>query len=179
MSKSLASSKRAKVIAEAFGVQAAAIGTMTCLLFYSDYWYLSVFYAINSSVAMAGWYIYFCVLAMRQPDIRLSMCVFLTGFTVSFLFSILLSFASIYHYYGILGQDQKLVKDPLTCLYFSAITWTTVGYGDFVPSPSARFFAACEAVLGYLFMGFLLAAMVHILTRLTVDPSNTSQQEHE
>jgi hypothetical protein len=41
-------------------------------------------------------------------------------------------------------------------LYFSIVTWTTVGYGDIKPSPDSRMFAASEALLGYLTMGLYL-----------------------
>ncbi len=37
-------------------------------------------------------------------------------------------------------------------MYFSAVTWTTLGYGDFRPLPEWRAITACEAFMGYLFM---------------------------
>ena len=38
----------------------------------------------------------------------------------------------------------------LDYVYFSAITYTTVGFGDFVPSGSVRFLAGMEALTGFV-----------------------------
>jgi voltage-gated potassium channel Kch len=41
-------------------------------------------------------------------------------------------------------------------IYFSMITWTTTGYGDFRPDPAARLVAASEALLGYVVMAIII-----------------------
>jgi hypothetical protein len=38
----------------------------------------------------------------------------------------------------------------LDYVYFSAITYTTVGFGDFVPSGAVRFLAGMEALTGFV-----------------------------
>jgi hypothetical protein len=38
----------------------------------------------------------------------------------------------------------------LDYVYFSAVTYTTVGFGDFVPSGPVRFLAGTEALTGFL-----------------------------
>src|SRR4051812_16054276 len=54
------------------------------------------------------------------------------------LISIIVAFASIYRYFGIVQASNLAINhDPRDCLYFSAVTWTTLGYGDFYPTPSA------------------------------------------
>lgn len=45
--------------------------------------------------------------------------------------------------------------------YFSAVTITTLGYGDIVPKGFFRTFAASEAIAGLLYMGIIL----YIITR--------------
>lgn len=64
---------------------------------------------------------------------------------------------------------------PCSCLtqnlgigvFFSVITWTTVGYGDVTAaSPIARFFAAAEALNGYLVLALFIAALVPVFQRL-------------
>ena len=62
---------------------------------------------------------------------------------------------------GLVAGGEGVLRDLPTGLYFSLITWTTVGYGDLVPIPQARFLAASEAVLGYLSMGLLVALLLH------------------
>jgi Ion channel len=45
-------------------------------------------------------------------------------------------------------------------LYFSAVTITTVGYGDVVPlTGAARFFAALEATLGIILLGLFISSL--------------------
>jgi Ion channel len=91
--------------------------------------------------------------------------------SLCFLSSELLSFASIFRQLGILNSHGDSITDPLPCLYLSVITWTTVGFGDFTPSPQARGFAAGEALLGYIFMAVLVAALVRLLEKSHSDRS--------
>jgi hypothetical protein len=80
-----------------------------------------------------------------------------------YMFLIILSFANIFAELGLNVGGQQPTKDPLTCLYFSAITFTTVGYGDIHPSESARFVAAIEAVFGYLFLGVAVGIIATVI----------------
>jgi len=57
-------------------------------------------------------------------------------------------------------------------LYFSLITFTTLGYGDIHPLPETRLVAGVEAALGYLYMGLLVA---YLMTALSSTPG---QREH-
>lgn len=41
------------------------------------------------------------------------------------------------------------------CFYFSTVTFSTLGFGDFAPSPAARPMAALQAVIGNLHLGFI------------------------
>ena len=53
--------------------------------------------------------------------------------------------------------------DFLTAIYFSGITFTTVGYGDFVPAPHARMIALSEGVIGFAVIGFFVAILANRL----------------
>ena len=53
-----------------------------------------------------------------------------------------------------------------TALYFSAVTYTTTGYGDVVPSPQWRMVAGIEALTGILMCGWSAAFFVAVLTRV-------------
>jgi hypothetical protein len=46
------------------------------------------------------------------------------------------------------------VSDWLDYVYFSFVTYTTVGYGDFVPIGPIRFIAAMEALNGWVLLGW-------------------------
>jgi hypothetical protein len=57
--------------------------------------------------------------------------------------------------------DRNSTNDIYDCLYFSIITWTTVGFGDFVPHTKwARLLSAVEAVFGYFTMAALIGSMI-------------------
>lgn len=72
-------------------------------------------------------------------------------------------FAIIHTFYGILAADGTLFSDMKTGLYFSTVTFTNLGYGDFRPSPDGQFFAAFEAILGYIMLGIFLVNLIRVL----------------
>jgi hypothetical protein len=45
-------------------------------------------------------------------------------------------------------------------LYFSCITFTTIGYGDLTPSGITRFFAASEGLLGIVVASSFIVSLV-------------------
>ncbi len=75
---------------------------------------------------------------------------------LSLTVSLILTYAAIYRSLGLLLHGDDPINDPATCLYFSIITWTTLGYGDITPSHPARFWAASEAIVGYVMMALLI-----------------------
>ncbi|EPS8363860.1 ion channel [Vibrio cholerae] len=75
---------------------------------------------------------------------------------VSILFMGILIFANVYKVYGFLDLNGLVTKDPADALYFSIVTWTTLGYGDFQPLESMRLIAAIEALIGYLYSALFL-----------------------
>ena len=79
---------------------------------------------------------------------------------------IILLFGQIYQNIGgIVDDSGNSVTDTFTCIYFSIVTFTTLGYGDLHPVGTARAIAAAEALLGYLCMGLLIGVVVFLLTR--------------
>ncbi len=53
-----------------------------------------------------------------------------------------------------------VVDDFETALYFSTITFSTVGYGDVVPHAEWRMLAALEGVNGFLLIGWSTAYLI-------------------
>ena len=82
---------------------------------------------------------------------------------ISFLF-IIFSYAGIYY------MDNETTKEGeplefLEALYFSVVTFTSLGYGDISPLGISRFFAASEALLGV----FMISLFVVVFTRKMID----------
>jgi Ion channel len=65
--------------------------------------------------------------------------------------------------YSSLGQFPA---DFETALYFSASTFTTLGYGDVVPSPDHRLLAGIEGVMGLILIGWSTAILVSVTTSM-------------
>ena len=58
---------------------------------------------------------------------------------------------------------KTLYREGPLSLYFSTITLTTVGYGDFIPATNlGRFFAGLEALIGYVLLGLFLATLMKV-----------------
>ena len=49
------------------------------------------------------------------------------------------------------------------CIYFSGITFATVGYGDFIPAPHMRLAALTEGALGVFAIGFFVVILANKL----------------
>jgi hypothetical protein len=93
------------------------------------------------------------------------------GLSLFVMTALLLSFASIYRETGLVplgsspaGPGGPPCREAGACLYFAVVTWTTVGYGDYVPTPAARPHAALEALVGYLFMAIFIPTLIHAKT---------------
>ena len=87
-----------------------------------------------------------------------------------FLTAVIVGFAFIYVGCGLKGDEvgidhdsNLLIHDSRSCLYFSAITLTTVGYGDLTPSYEARLWTTVEAITGFLLLGAFIGCFTSIL----------------
>lgn len=60
----------------------------------------------------------------------------------------------------------ELLPDLETALYFSIVTFSTIGYGDIVPARDWRVLAALEGINGFLFIGWSTAYLVAAGTRV-------------
>ncbi len=69
-------------------------------------------------------------------------------------------------------EDAEVVACKVNCvyldrafgssLYFSMVTFTTLGYGDFQPVPRMRLIASFEALIGYAFLGLLVGLLIDL-----------------
>jgi len=70
--------------------------------------------------------------------------------------ALIVLFAGIYHGFGLLHPGPPGPVSIADSLYFSIVTWTTLGYGDFTPPADIRLIAALQALLGYAFFGIIV-----------------------
>ncbi len=64
-----------------------------------------------------------------------------------------------------LPQELYHLHDFWNCMYYSAITFFTVGYGDYFAEGYLKFFAACEAFTGVFLMSYFTVAFVRKILR--------------
>ena len=68
------------------------------------------------------------------------------------------AFSVLYYGFGEITLNATPIEGFGHALYFSVVTWSTLGYGDIVPANAiTRTIASVEAIFGYLFMGILVA----------------------
>ncbi|MCJ8321937.1 MAG: potassium channel family protein [Colwellia sp.] len=75
---------------------------------------------------------------------------------------IIYAFARLYEEKGLI-LNGEVVHSFDSSLYFSIVTWTTLGYGDFQATEAVRLWAATEAMFGYIFMALLIASFMSLL----------------
>lgn len=78
---------------------------------------------------------------------------------ISAIFHIV-SFSYLYRLWGIIDPSQEITSSInfWDHLYFSSVTFSTLGYGDFRPSGDSRLIAAYQALIGNMHIGFLVGA---------------------
>jgi hypothetical protein len=78
---------------------------------------------------------------------------------------LIFTFAGLYRGHPV-EYDPKSVctlSEYTTSLYFSVVTWTTLGYGDCTPAPEIRLVAALEALVGNLSFGTAVGLGTYLL----------------
>ena len=109
---------------------------------------ISVIYAILSS---------FLIQCFEMNPLR-NMRNFLQWSFVNIVLAIYF-FARVFEKNGLI-YNNKPVHESWDSLYFSIVTWTTLGYGDFTPTENSRPWAVAEAVMGYAFTAILISFFV-------------------
>ena len=60
---------------------------------------------------------------------------------------------------------DRVAPDKMTAIYFSVVTFTTLGYGDFLPTPETRIVALTEAFLGYAMIAYAIGFTIAFMFR--------------
>jgi len=113
-----------------------------------------------SIVAYAVVAIYTTLIALKKGHHVTAIVVFLASVVV-----MVFGFSRIYANIGLADCTGSDIPNPtkIEAFYFSAVTWTTLGYGDLQPAVGARIIAAFEAFIGYVYMGVFIAIAYSVL----------------
>lgn len=84
--------------------------------------------------------------------------------SVAAFFVTIFAFGGGFYFCDLRGPDGPIRYDYLKSLYFSVVTFTSLGYGDVTPRGFARFLAGSEALLGV----FLISLFVFVFCRRMV-----------
>ena len=76
-----------------------------------------------------------------------------------------LIFSILYRNVGLLSDGKIVQPNLLDAIYFSSVTFSTLGYGDFAPHPTVRIVAAIQALLGNLHLGMIVGATFAAIKR--------------
>lgn len=97
------------------------------------------------------------------------------GFTI-------LAFSVFYRNTGItLSGDCPEMTTPTDAIYFSAVTFSTLGYGDFRPCPTSlsRLTAAFQAIFGNLHLGLIVGAAFFFAQGNGESEDDGAQHDHQ
>lgn len=77
----------------------------------------------------------------------------------------LLLYAGYYMQFGLVRTENGDVFYPSfsDALYFSIVTFTTLGYGDLVPREEYRLLSAFQAIFGYVYFALAIGTMLMFL----------------
>ncbi|MGH1447705.1 MAG: potassium channel family protein [Cognatishimia sp.] len=75
------------------------------------------------------------------------------------------AFSLLYKNVGLSFNGQVSLPTALNAVYFSSVTFSTLGYGDFSPAPHLRIIAATQAMFGNLHLGMVVGAVFSAIKR--------------
>jgi hypothetical protein len=135
------------------------IATASCFVFNSPGWAIG-WTGIVLAVTLVQFLIFLVAMATSRDR---SVPAVVTYVFVN-LFAIIVMFANLYVWLGLKGIEGP-TPTFMEAIYFSVVTWTTLGYGDLTPEPAARLVAATEAIMGYVVMALLIGVVLSALDR--------------
>lgn len=91
-------------------------------------------------------------------------------------------FAAVYQKLGLLDNTRPggpVTHDYFTSLYYSVVTFTTLGYGDFYPRGVGRVLAATQALTGYVILGIIASTAASVLSPYDRAGGRREEEEEE
>ena len=110
-------------------------------------------------------FIFYFVLHLKATSLVLEFASVLIALSYHSVFIVVFSYIytdSTICASGVVDVNCRL-NPPWEPVYYSTITFTTLGYGDLLPRGEARAFAAVQALIGFIFMPVLLSSFVALI----------------
>ncbi|WP_421785351.1 potassium channel family protein [Hyphobacterium sp.] len=85
------------------------------------------------------------------------------------------AYASFYLIGFFNGEQAGIQLTTSEAVYFSIVTLTTLGYGDFTPLGDNRMAAASQALTGYVVLGMIVAVLGSFLARSSAERDEGNQ----
>jgi len=109
--------------------------------------------------------------------LRLNVAGHRTFFADTWLLSRLAVWAVLAHLleitvWGLYYYWRDILPDLETSVYFSAVTYATIGYGDVVPPPDWRLLAGMEGLVGILMCGWSGGFFFATVSRMYLAPGS-------
>ena len=79
------------------------------------------------------------------------------------LFAIIVLFANAYEIFGSVINNGNSIEGLWPHIYFSVVTFTTLGYGDYLPVANAQIIAVIQALVGYSYFALLVGVFGSML----------------
>ena len=88
----------------------------------------------------------------------------LMAFAFISIFLMMYTFATILYMNNLVVDNTGNFVSFYDVFYFSGVTWTTVGYGDYIPVGVGKALAIFESMLGWVLMSLITAIFIRILS---------------
>jgi len=125
--------------------------------------YLSLCFLIE--IGLLTW----CVLVLRRQEEKWQnrSRILRTSGPIAFALAVIIAIHTIQVWiWAIVWVLGDVLPDWNSALYFSLVTFTTLGYGDIVLGDGLRIFGAFASVTGLLSFGLSTAFLVGLMTRM-------------
>ena len=135
--------------------------------------YMAVIWSVVFFIVIVAWVVYLTTSSYPPDPVRL-----ITDILTSGLLSIT-SFSLIYGQFGIVDTIDATAEISKTdYLYFSTVTFSTLGFGDFRPMADARLIAGSQAIIGNLHLGLLAGAAFYAVQQ-RISPTRESSSSSD
>ncbi len=132
---------------------------LLCLLLYYPWqWYATflAIYILSDVIHYLLWLIFLSNIYTKFPSIRRNFA----HLTMNII-EITMSFAVLYLSLGAIGNSNGVITQGSDALYFSFVTFSTIGYGDILPIlPIGKTLVIFETLISFLFITIIASSFV-------------------